>query len=760
MTTFTAESKSQLAKLLATENLRIEHQKIRTARFDPKNRVLYCPIWKNMSGVLYDLLMGHEVGHALYTPAQGWHDAVSDKGRNYKGFLNVVEDARIEKKIKRKYPGIRKSFVEAYNDLMQRDFFELKGRDINQMSFINRLNLFTKSSGTMDIKFTAFEEKLVEEVMRCETWDDVLRVTGLVWDYSKDEQFQMVEEEFTFELDSFGEDGDFDDSSDSDFDYDFSDETTEQEDNQSDSEGSEESDDSKKMQGTPNNEDETEDGEETFTQINRFKQSTLSKEDQFIVFEPTCETDNAFRKKENELLDEKCKDYVYITTPEPNLKSIITPAKRVNQLLSEFYTNESEKTTLYNSFKSRNERYISLLAKEFEMKKAASCYAKAKTSNTGDIDVSKLYKYQIDDTIFKKMMRIPKGKSHGLILLLDKSGSMSNNLKGSIEQILILTSFCRKVNIPFVVYGFGNNTTAFFEDHGGYNETLNQKLRESFSKEEGELCLDGVFLREYLNSKMSNSEFTKSTKNLVSLMNGFTGGRYSRHYPVSEGLSNTPMVEAIVAVEKITQEFRKVNNLDIVNLVIVHDGDADTINTYHSYAGDNYKNYKHMSSTYNNVYLRDKKTKFETKVEHNDFLSQNILKWYSYRTGAKVFGFFLTDGSNSSAESAAMMHHYEKTDSKNIYDNESIQWHEKRYRAKELAKKLKKEKLLVSKKPGYESFFIIPGGSELQVNDGELEIDTTKKVTASKLANAFMKFNKKRQVNRVLVSKFIDGIAV
>ena len=752
MTTFTTESKSQLAKLLATENLRIEHQKIRTARFDPKNRVLYCPIWKNMSGVLYDLLMGHEVGHALYTPAQGWHDAVCDKGRNYKGFLNVVEDARIEKKIKRKYPGIRKSFIEAYQDLMSRDFFELKDRDINQMSFINRLNLFTKSSGTMDIQFTAFEEKLVEEVLRCETWEDVLRVTGLVWDYSKEEQFEMAEEEFIFELDFSDEDGESDDSAD----FDFSDESTEQDDNES-----EESDESKQMHGTANNEDETDDGEENFTQINRFKQSALSKEDQLVTFEPTCETDDAFRRKENELLDEKCKDYLYVTTPEPNLKNIVTPAKRVNELLAAHYTDESKKNEQYNSFKSRNDRYISLLAKEFEMKKAASCYAKAKTSNTGDIDVSKLYKYQIDDTIFKKTMRIPKGKSHGLILLLDKSGSMSNNLRGSIEQILILTSFCRKVNIPFIVYGFGNNTTAFFEDQGGYNELLNQKIRDSFSKGEGELCLDGVFLREYLNSKMSNSEFTKSTKNLVSLMNGFGGpNRYSINYPISEGLSNTPMVEAIVAVEKITQDFRKVNNLDIVNLVIVHDGDADTINTVHTYNDANPKNYRHLSPTYNNIYLRDKKTKFETKVENNDVLSQNILKWYSYRTGAKVFGFFLTDGSNKSAESAALMHHYEKTDSKNIYDDPNIQWNEKRYKAKELAKKLKTQKLLVSKKPGYESFFIIPGGDNLQVNDGELEIDTSKKVTASKLTNAFIKFNKKRQVNRVLVSKFIDGIAV
>ncbi len=59
---FTAEQKSQLAKLMATENLTVEHQKIQTARFDPQNRILYLPIWQNMTGTLYDLLCGHEVG--------------------------------------------------------------------------------------------------------------------------------------------------------------------------------------------------------------------------------------------------------------------------------------------------------------------------------------------------------------------------------------------------------------------------------------------------------------------------------------------------------------------------------------------------------------------------------------------------------------------------------------------------------------------------------------------------------------------------
>jgi hypothetical protein len=116
MSNFSVESKSQLVKLLAVENLTVEHQKIQTAKFDPKNRILYLPIWQNMSGDLYDLLGGHEVGHALYTPADGWHNAAQSKGKAYKSFLNVVEDARIEKKVKRRYPGLRKCFVDGYKN--------------------------------------------------------------------------------------------------------------------------------------------------------------------------------------------------------------------------------------------------------------------------------------------------------------------------------------------------------------------------------------------------------------------------------------------------------------------------------------------------------------------------------------------------------------------------------------------------------------------------------------------------------------------
>ncbi len=89
-------SKSILAKLLAAENITVSHQNTQTAYFDLKSRTLVCPVWKDMDGHLYDLMMGHEVGHALNTPAAGWHSATHDENGNrlgkFKDFLNVIED--------------------------------------------------------------------------------------------------------------------------------------------------------------------------------------------------------------------------------------------------------------------------------------------------------------------------------------------------------------------------------------------------------------------------------------------------------------------------------------------------------------------------------------------------------------------------------------------------------------------------------------------------------------------------------------------
>jgi len=107
------EIKSQLAKLLATEDLVVEHKKVETACFNVHTRVLTLPLWERASGTVYDMLVGHEVGHALYTPDEDWTKNVKVPLQ----FVNVVEDARIEKLMKRRYAGLAKTFFGGYKEL-------------------------------------------------------------------------------------------------------------------------------------------------------------------------------------------------------------------------------------------------------------------------------------------------------------------------------------------------------------------------------------------------------------------------------------------------------------------------------------------------------------------------------------------------------------------------------------------------------------------------------------------------------------------
>ena len=163
MTEKIRNQKDSLARLMATENLTVVHKKIPTAYFDVKNRILACPTFKDdISNELYDLFMGHEVGHALYTPYEGLHSTLK-KNKTLKGYLNVIEDVRIEKGIRNKYAGLRKSFFKAYGELMQRDFFNLKGRDLQSLALIDKINLITKCGSLVSIDLNEEESEWLKK---------------------------------------------------------------------------------------------------------------------------------------------------------------------------------------------------------------------------------------------------------------------------------------------------------------------------------------------------------------------------------------------------------------------------------------------------------------------------------------------------------------------------------------------------------------------------------------------------------------------
>ena len=763
MQAFTVESKTALAKLMATENVTIEHRKMSTARFDPINRVLYLPIWKNMSGYMYDLLGGHEVGHARWTPADGWHNAVIDptKKRSYKSFLNVVEDARIEKKIQRKYPGLRNSFRLAYAELMEQDFFGIKGMNVNFLPFIDRLNIHTKSQYTANIRFNEIESGFLERILVLESWEEVITLTDEIYAYSKGEQNQIKQnndfEKFDFS-DSSGEDGEEYDLEQSDQD-DIDDEAGESEDGgaEDDSEDS----DGDSVKGKKDSDEENEDESEKDSIITRNKESSPAEEDQF---DPECKTDDTYRSNEGSLLDEQCKEYLYLTIPKPTYKNIITPASRVQKLLSESFdaypTRTIEFRKYVTDFKSKNERYVSLLAKEFEMRKAAKKYSKAKISNTGDLDINKLSSYKFDDNIFRKMTIVPKGKSHGMILLLDRSGSMSTNMAGSIEQILVLSMFCRKVNIPFTVYGFGDQNQTRMLDF----PNANVKEESCFDEKDKTIAMGTVYLREYINSSMSNTTFSNAFRNMVLLLKGYENNPMHPKIflPQSERLSSTPLLQAMVAMKDIMVEFKRKNNLDLTNLVIVHDGDADSCVYYNEKCGDNIPICTKINSLFNNVIV-DNTVKFQYQLpasKNSDDLhagmTKAIFQWFQKSTESKIFGFFLAPTNYRGQTMKALENQF--------YDEEGkkIIMHGKEYFASKeklniVMKQLKKEKFVISKKPGFNAFFIVVGGTELAIGNEEMDIQG--KVTSAKLKNAFSNLNKRKLINRVLVSKFIQGIA-
>ena len=130
----------RFARLLATEDILVEHRATATASFDLKNRLLTLPMWKDMKESLYHMLVLHETGHALFTPLAGWETIVKDDDKYLRHYVNVVEDARIDRKMKAKFPGGRSDYQESAGYLVEQDFFEMAGKDLHSYSFIDRLS--------------------------------------------------------------------------------------------------------------------------------------------------------------------------------------------------------------------------------------------------------------------------------------------------------------------------------------------------------------------------------------------------------------------------------------------------------------------------------------------------------------------------------------------------------------------------------------------------------------------------------------------
>ncbi len=177
-----------VAKMMAVENVSVVHDKYaKTAAFDFLKRQLILPMWNNVDDSVYTLLIAHEVGHALYTPNYFTDIKVEEKYENaeFRQIINIVEDARIEKLILTKFPGVKPNFYSGYKDLLKINLFgDYKKRLEETPDIFDKINLYFKVGRYTAEKIEVSEKEFeyIQKVDSCVSFDDVLVISKLLFD--------------------------------------------------------------------------------------------------------------------------------------------------------------------------------------------------------------------------------------------------------------------------------------------------------------------------------------------------------------------------------------------------------------------------------------------------------------------------------------------------------------------------------------------------------------------------------------------------
>ena len=736
---FQKEIKGNLARLLATENLVVEHRNVPTAQFDVDRRVLTLPNWDKASNTVYDMLVGHEVGHALFTPNEDW----TKKVKVPQSYVNVVEDVRIEKLMKRKYEGLPKTFYGGYNQLYKDDFFDLVGVDIDRMNLADRINLHFKIGPFMGIQFNEEEQIIVDATANAETFEDAEDAAEMLYNYCKQElaeqeaQQKKEEEEFEAMMKMEGNNSDGDDMNEDVFEsY-----NEEQLDN-----------DTEEGEGTPKSgrpdlgEDDTE-----YEDINESVTGNEASGPPEQDSEPQVRTDTALAKAIKDLVNDEAQPNEYIELPQLNLNTVINPNAAVHAYIEDYWRqyetdrknyNEGYEYLLedyarveqaYQKYRKEAQKEVNYLVKEFECKKAADSYARATVSKTGVLDCTKLHTYKYNEDLFKKVTTLADGKNHGLVFILDWSGSMANCLMDTLKQLYNLVWFCRKVGIPFKVYAFTYEFNRSVQGNG-------YDLLQHYTPKDGLLAVDDRFsLMEFFNSDSTSKE---SEHQLLNIWKIAYGMRNYCSYPTPQrlNLSGTPLNETIVALNQILPKFKKETGVQKVQCVILTDGEANHL-PKHKLVERRWEDTPYLGQNSINAvrdHLRNRKTGRTYRIKHswNEFTGTLIEYVKDSNPGINFVGIRLLAPRDSG-----------------YFIDRYLGWNTPE--ALKAKAQWKKTKSFSMELDGYNKYFGLSSATLAADDDFEVEINATK----AQIKRAFFKSLKTKKLNKKVLGEFVELIA-
>jgi len=707
------EIKSQLAKLLATEDLIVEHKQCETACFNVHTRVLTLPMWQKASNIVYDLLVGHEVGHALFTPDENWLEKVAVPPQ----FVNVVEDARIEKLMKRKYAGLSKTFYHGYKELHEEDFFSISDSNVPDLNLADRANLYFKIGNFLDISFNSEEKILIQKIADVETFDDVLKVAEELYLFCKKEKEEKVDDMQMPPNEMGGE--------------------SEQPANELVEE----------QQDSPG-----EGSGDFMTHEEMLEEAQRRESDNApLSEEPEVQTADALQENLQDLVDFESRENIYVEIPQVDLKYIIAKNDDIHKEIDAWFNHQKNNCSLsifeqsdeeFVKFKRNAQKEVNYLVKEFECRKAADSYARATTSRTGVLDTSKLHTYKYNEDLFKKVSVIPDGKNHGLIFVLDWSGSMSRVMLDTIKQLYNLIWFCKKVSIPFEVYAFTNEWKRPEINHETNEIVKPADWTSSYEKKENLLAVHEQFsMMNLLTSKTNGKQLEHQLINIWRIAKSFSnyyGSPYS--VPSRLGLSGTPLNEAFVCLHQILPQFQKQNKLQKVQCIVLTDGEANHLSRHvevqRRWEKEPYMGTRQLSGGV--TFLRDRKTGNTYRVPYGwhgftDLMLQNLRDNFPL---VNFVGIRVLESRDCS--------HFMKM----YYDQNTDEY-------RKIQNEWKKLRSFCIKKSGYHAYFAMSATSLSQ--DADFEVDDG--ATKAKIKSAFIKSLKTKKLNKKVLGEFISLVA-
>ena len=706
------EVKGTLARLLAQEDLIVEQRQVDTASFDVERRILTLPLWEKAEASVLDMLIAHEVGHALYTPNK-WDFL----GEIPLSFVNVVEDVRIEKLMKRRYAGLPKTFYNGYRDINAKDFFQLQFADLEEFGLVDRINLFYKVGMFHNIPFKNDQERAFrDECANVETFDEVLDLASRIAKY----QQEQVSDKSTSQTDEEGAEEA---------------PSTEQGSGGQTQSSQEESTESKDTQGqeAPTNTTQ-EDGQESEETSNdaptpaqpNGKGTTGGKahgDDLEAV------TDSLLKESIQNLVDSESAPITYIQTPELLLDKVIVETQEWVDVLDEYWNKYegfdfAKIDSEWARYKSQSSKEVNYLVKEFEMKKSASAYARTTVSKTGVLDCSKLFQYKYNDDIFKKISVTPDGKNHGLIFNLDWSGSMSHILFSTMKQLLNLIQFCNKTGIPFEVYAFTNE----------WDSESVQKVKEV---KENEITIEKFNMIKFASSDLKKRDLDKVMKYMFRTAFCMTYRAADYNIPYKLYLSGTPLNEAIISMKQILPIFQKRNKVEKCHIINLTDGEGSCVMRNKKWGHYDYD--KLVSGHIGDCQLRDRK----------------VGRIY------KTFGYSYYDSSHTDIFVENLMDNFPNTNVISIrlcsgtdFNRVSYNW-EFEEREKNKAQ-WRKHKSFIDMNSAYtRSLYILSNSLDDSDNAFEVKEDARKQ----DISRAFKKSQKNKSTSKRILNEFISVIA-